>query len=138
MSRENPFSKYWKKEADILWSSVIIQTGRCAYCGTRRNLQAHHLIPRRHNFTRHKVECGLCLCKYHHLYCSKISPHLAKKAFEDWLKKNFPEKYRWVQKNKSLKNYTKVDFRAAFLKLSRCKRTILRLLDKPMVTFRRF
>jgi hypothetical protein len=36
-----------------------------------------------------------------------------------------------------LKNYTKVDFRAAFLKLSRCKRTILRLLDKPMVTFRR-
>lgn len=120
--RDNPFSRHWKKRADLLWGRVVKQIGYCAYCGSSINLQAHHLIPRRHNFTRHRIECGLCLCMYHHLYCSKISPHLVPKDFEQWLKKNFPEKCRWVRKNKSLKTYTKVDFRAAFLKLSRCKR----------------
>ena len=117
--RDNPFSRYWKKRADIAWSRVVAQGGRCAYCGTGRNLQAHHLVPRRHNLTRHKLECGLCLCEHHHLFCPKVSPHLAKKEFEKWLKKNFPEKYRWVQRNKFPKICTKADFRAAFLRLSR-------------------
>ena len=119
--RDNPFSRYWKKEADSLWSRVVKRAGRCAFCGSRFNLQAHHLVPRGYYFTRHRIECGLCLCRYHHLYCWKISPHLAPKDFEKWLKKNFPSKYRWVQKNKYLKTYNKIDFRAAFLKLS-CKR----------------
>ena len=119
LPRDNPYSSYWKKRADRLWSKVIRQTGQCSYCGSRMNLQAHHLISRRHDYTRHKVECGLCLCEHHHLYCSNISPHLAPKEFEKWLKKNFPKKYRWVQKNKYLKIYNKVDFKAAFLKLSR-------------------
>ena len=122
LPRDNPYSSYWKKRADFVWSRVVKQSGRCSYRGTGRNLQAHHLILRRHDFTRHKVECVLCLCEHHHLYCPKISSHLTPKDFEKWLKKYFPEKYRWVQRNKSLKPYTKVDFRAAFLKLLRCKR----------------
>jgi hypothetical protein len=120
--KEHPFSRYWKKKADCLWSRVVKQAGRCSYCGSRSSLQAHHLIARSYNITRHKVECGLCLCKYHHLYCSKISPHLAPNDFEKWLKKNFPTKYRWVNKNKVLKVYSKVDFMAAFLKLSHYER----------------
>ena len=117
--KENPYSRYWKSHADCLWSKVVKQAGQCSYCETGRNLQAYHLIVRSYNTTRHNVKCGICLCRYHHLYCSKISPHLAPKAFEEWLKKKFPAKYRWVNKNKVLRVYSKVDFRAAFLKLSR-------------------
>lgn len=117
--RDHPFSRYWKKRADFVWSRVVKQTGRCAYCGSGFKLQAHHIVPRSNNRTRHKVECGLCLCEHHHLYCIKISPHLVPKEFEKWLKKNFPKKYRWVQKNKYLRVYNKVDFRAAYLSLSR-------------------
>ena len=119
---DNPFSRYWKKQADCLWSRAVKRAGRCAYCGNPSNLHAHHLIPRANTRTRHKIECGLCLCEHHHLYCSKISPHLKPKDFDKWLKKNHPGKYRWVRRNKSLQDWSKVDFKAAFLKLSLCKR----------------
>jgi len=117
--RENPFSRYWKKEADCLWSRVVRRAGRCTYCGNPFNLQAHHLIPRGNNHTRHKIECGLCLCEHHHLYCSEISPHLKPKDFNKWLKKNHPDKYRWLQSNKSLQYLSKVDFKAAYERLNR-------------------
>jgi hypothetical protein len=117
MAEDSPFSRSWKKKADHLWSLIVKQSGRCAYCGSVTNLQAHHLIPRGNSLTRHKIECGICLCEYHHLYCSKISPHLVPKDFEKWIKKNLPEKYRWVQKNRHLRNGTKIDFQAAYEKL---------------------
>lgn len=121
LPEDNPFSSYWKKRADLLWSKVVKQTGRCAYCGTMVNLQAHHLIARKSNLTRHKVECGLCLCEYHHLYCPEISPHLETEAFEQWLKKNVPRKYRWMRRQKSFRSHVKVDYKKAFLKLSQRK-----------------
>jgi hypothetical protein len=121
LSKDNPFSSYWRKRADLAWSRAVKQAGRCAYCGSFVNLQAHHLVPRANNLTRHKVACGLCLCEYHHLYCPKISPHLEPEEFEKWLKKNLPHKYRWMRRQRSLKNYAKADYKKAFLKLSRSK-----------------
>jgi hypothetical protein len=117
--KNNPFSRYWRKKADSLWSKAIKRIGRCAYCGNPYNLQAHHLILRKNNSTRHKIDCGLCLCEYHHLYCSKISPHLKPKNFNTWLKKNHPEKYQWVQNNKYMQYLSKVDFKAAYDRLNR-------------------
>lgn len=119
---QNPYSVYWRNKADLAWSRAIKQAGRCAYCGRRRNLQAHHLIPRGNYRTRHKIQCGICLCEYHHLYCPEISPHLALREFKKWIRKNLPSKYRWIQRNKSLWIYSKIDYRAAFLKLSRRKK----------------
>ena len=116
---KNPYSRYWKKRADCSWSRAVKCKGRCAYCGSPFNLQAHHLIPRENNYTRHKVECGLCLCEHHHLYSSKVSPHLKPKNFDKWLKKNHPEKYQWVQSNKYLTYLSKVDFKAVYDKLSK-------------------
>jgi hypothetical protein len=118
LPKDNPFSSYWKKRADLVWSKVVKQTGRCAFCGTVVNLQAHHLIARTNNPTRHKPECGLCLCEYHHLYCPEISPHLHAEVFEQWLRKNMPGRYRWMLRQKSLRSHVKVDYRKAFLKLS--------------------
>jgi hypothetical protein len=118
MSKDNPFSRFWKKKADHLWSQAVKQAGRCAYCGSMVNLQAHHLIPRTNSLTRHKIECGLCLCEHHHLYCSTISPHLVPEEFEKWLRKSLPHKYRWMRRQKSLRTPCKIDYEKAFLKLS--------------------
>ena len=113
-----PYSEYWQKKADRLWRNVITKTGLCAYCGTTTHLEAHHLISRINSLTRHKVECGLCLCRYHHLYCHQISPHRQQKEFIKWLKKNIPEKYRWFQEHKRLKHQFSADYKEAFLTLS--------------------
>ena len=122
--RDNPFSRYWKKEADLAWSRAVKQAGRCAYCGSRRNLQAHHLISRRNYRTRHKIQCGICLCKYHHLYCPEISPHLSPREFKKWLRKNLPSKYRWIQRNEYPWPQSGIDYKAVYVKLARRKAVI--------------
>lgn len=118
LPKDNPFSSFWRKKADLAWSRVVKQAGQCAYCGTMVNLHAHHLVPRANNLTRHKIGCGLCLCEYHHLYCPQISPHLEPDGFERWLRKSMPHKYRWMLRQKSLRIYVKVDYKKVFLKLS--------------------
>ena len=130
--KDNPHSIYWRKKADAVWSSIIKLTGRCAYCQASAPyviLEAHHLILRKNTTTRHLIECGLCLCRYHHLYCPTISPHLRPKIFAKWLKQNRPYQYRWViQNNKPfnpLNDISKPDYRAIHKKL-------LRLLHKAI------
>ena len=122
--KDNPHSIYWRKRADAAWSNIIKHTGRCAYCGaiaTYVGLEAHHLIPRRNTTTRHLIECGLCLCSYHHLYCPKISPHLKPKMFVKWLKENRPNQYRWVVRNNKpfnpSNNICKPDYQSIYKKL---------------------
>jgi|GEM_PF-1795303 len=112
-----PGSEYWQKKADRLWRTVITRVGCCAYCGTTKYLEAHHLISRINSLTRHKVECGLCLCRYHHLHCPQISPHRQQKEFTKWLKKNVPEKYRWFQEHKRLKPQFSADYKEAFFNI---------------------
>ena len=51
-----------------------------------------------------------------------MSPHLAPEGFEEWIKENFPAKYRWLQRNGHPKVYAKVDFKAVYLRLSGQKR----------------
>ena len=115
IARDNPRSSYWRKKADQYWSQVIRQQGYCTYCGRRGDdLEAHHLIRRNHLATRHKIECGLCLCRHHHRFCSQISPHLVPKAFEAWLKEAFPERYQWVQDHKHKLMLEKADYRQAY------------------------
>lgn len=113
-----PSSAYWQKKADRLWRNMITKTGFCVYCGTTIHLEAHHLISRINGLTRHKVECGICLCRYHHLYCPKISPHRQPKEFAKWLRKNMPEKYRWFQEHKQLEYQVAADYKEAFLAIS--------------------
>jgi hypothetical protein len=118
IDQNTPDSEYWQKKTDRLWRTLITRAGCCAYCGTTMHLEAHHLISRINSLTRHKVECGLCLCRYHHLYSSTISPHRHPKEFTKWLKKNMPEKYWWLQKNRHLRTCTKIDFKDAYEELA--------------------
>ena len=117
-AKDNPFSTYWRKRADRRWSAVIRQAGCCAYCGRASGLEAHHLISRSRLALRHRIECGICLCRHHHRFCSQISPHLAPTAFEAWLQRAYPERYRWIQAHKSCRTLDKIDYRQAYWDLS--------------------
>ena len=112
--KDNPYSTYWLKRADYRWSQMICQAGCCAVCGRRGYLEAHHLIRRNYFATRHRVECGMCLCRHHHRFCDQVSPHLVPKAFEAWLKQAYPERYQWVQDHESRQLVEKVDYQRAY------------------------
>lgn len=108
--KDNPKSKYWKNKADALWGKVIHEKyQRCdladdvhvqgsSPCSGAK--EAHHLISRGNVGTRHNLLNGIILCTLHHKYCKKISAHTASVAFSDWLMKNRPEQYDFVQENK--------------------------------------
>ena len=85
---------------------------------TARFIEAHHLIRRNLLPMRHKIECGMCLCRHHHRFSSRISPHLAPKTFAAWLKEAFPKRYQWVQDHKHKLTIEKIDYRKAYDTLS--------------------
>lgn len=51
-----------KGRADRLWSEVVRMGRCCVSCARPDNLQAHHLISRRYNATRHVLDNGWPLC----------------------------------------------------------------------------
>jgi len=51
-----------KGRADRLWAEVVKFAGFCVMCGGNDRLQAHHIISRRYNRTRHLVDNGVPLC----------------------------------------------------------------------------
>ena len=81
------------------WAASVHSAGRCAVCGRTDGLEAHHLIGRGHKLFRTDPLNSLLLCWQHH-HGSTLSPHGAPKAFREWLKITYPEKYKWVQENK--------------------------------------
>lgn len=108
--KDDSKSGYWKKRADALWGKVI--HAKYDYCDlyTSTEVQevspcagipeAHHVISRGNTSTRHSIENGILLCKKHHKFCNKISAHTAPVAFSDWLMKNRPAQYNFVQEHK--------------------------------------
>jgi hypothetical protein len=123
-----PNSMYWEKKADQLWRTMITKVGCCAYCGATEHLEAHHLISRSNSSMRHDVDCGLCLCRYHHLYCPHISPHRNQQTFEQWLKESLPQKYRWLQEYSQLEYQLTANYKEAFLRLSHHHRGVIFLV----------
>lgn len=62
--------------------------------------EAHHLIGRGNKHLRNNPDNGIELCSFHHKYCPKFSPHANKKGFERFLKKYYPERWKFLQKHK--------------------------------------
>ena len=85
------------KFADDLWSLAVRAdwAHRCAICGKRSDLNAHHLIHRWHFAVRYLLENGICLCGYCHIRCPKYSPHLNGLCFRAWLYENHPQRASW-------------------------------------------
>lgn len=91
-----PNSRYWRNKADAAWSRQVRKAGRCAVCGTTKNLQAHHLISRWVPQLRHDIMNGVCLCPLHHKWGKQISAHQSPMGLAWTLMREMPDAWRWL------------------------------------------
>jgi hypothetical protein len=63
-------------EADKLWASIVKERdGKCIYCGSTRNLNAHHIFTKaRHGNLRWEPDNGVTLCAGCHTFGVHINP----------------------------------------------------------------
>ncbi len=63
-------------EADKLWASIVkSRDGKCIYCGSGRNLNAHHIFTKaRHGNLRWEPDNGVTLCAGCHTFGVHINP----------------------------------------------------------------
>lgn len=88
-----------KKQLDAEWYGIQHRLWpRCAVCG-RADVEAHHLVTKRRLTTCWDVANGIGLCGEHHRG-SGFSPHGTPKAFEEWLRMEYPEQWLWWQEAK--------------------------------------
>lgn len=73
---KKPNRKKLISEADKLWSTVIkSRDGKCIYCGSTRNLNAHHIFTKaRHGNLRWEPDNGVTLCAGCHTFGVHINP----------------------------------------------------------------
>ncbi|MFA5420855.1 MAG: hypothetical protein WC280_02445 [Patescibacteria group bacterium] len=86
---------YIEKKLDTKWSEQVkIKAGyKCEICGTRENLNSHHIFSRSNKAVRHDVENGCCLCAKHHLFDLKLSAHKAPVEFLEIIREKRGEKW---------------------------------------------
>ena len=73
-----------EKQLDKLWSAIILTTGRCDKCGSKYNLDPHHIFIRGNRSTRWDLDNGICLCSD----CHTAAPYAAHRninGFRKWL-----------------------------------------------------
>jgi len=88
---EDPNSSYWKRKVDSAWGAIIHAAGGGCVCkilgDCKGPLEAHHLITRGRDATRHDPRNGVLLCSYHHKWSKKCSPHMAPLEFAEFLQR---------------------------------------------------
>ena len=106
-------SRLWRNKADKLWKQLISLRGegKCAICGSKEWVQAHHLIPREMISHRHCAQNGILLCASHHKYSFELSPHKAPVAFFKWIMKKDPGRWDWLLKQEPSRDNGCVDFK---------------------------
>ena len=97
--------------ADKLWSLAVREdwANKCAICGKRSYLNAHHLIYRHNEAVKYLLENGICMCGYCHTMCPKYSPHLNGFAFTAWLKKHHHERALWCESTVEFGDHMRFD-----------------------------
>lgn len=81
-----------------IWSRLIKLRARgvCEVCGSRENLNAHHIEGRRNRATRYDLRNGVSLCAGHHVMY-KESAHESPIWFVEWLKVHRNADYYHIQ-----------------------------------------
>jgi len=96
-NKDIPAKGVLRDMADRLWSLAVRGdwANRCAVCGKRTSLQAHHLVPRQHAATRYELRNGCCLCAHCHTFNADTSPHLNAAGWLLWLKIHWRGCHDW-------------------------------------------
>lgn len=109
-----PDKRRLKTIADRIWSEAVKAdwAGKCAVCGTRSNIQAHHLIFKSGvNAHRYTLRNGMALCASHHMGSYQCSPHNGPVGFGAWMARNHPSIVEWCENNKWAKTVESVSQR---------------------------
>lgn len=80
--------KKLNKALDNLWSKCVRKVGKCEFCGSKDNLQAHHLKSRVFYNTRWDPSNGICLCYQHHIG-DGVGIHKNTMPFAMWVLEQF-------------------------------------------------
>lgn len=95
------YSKTKKIKIDPLdkkWSQFVRERdGACEVCGKIEYLAAHHFIRRGISNTRYDLDNGITLCPSHHTFNYEFSAHRTPEKFNNWFKKNFPIRYKYLK-----------------------------------------
>lgn len=83
--RKKSETKRMSDKLDSLWSKLIRSVGRCEYCHSTENLNAHHIFGKRNHSVRWDLDNGVCLCVSHHVYSTDFSAHLTPTLFTNWI-----------------------------------------------------
>lgn len=99
--------KILKNKLEELWKMYCLlrDNNTCQYCGSKEDLQVHHIISRKNSNTKYDVDNGITLCKRCH---AKISLNNNERMlFMLWYFKKFGiEKYEQLQeKARQIKNW---------------------------------
>ena len=109
----NPFSSYWRRRTDILWSDLVrgAHERTCELCGDSGKTNAHHLLPKeKYHLFKYNLRNGICLCAFK---CHKMIAHKNPIFFLSWLEKNKPDQYSWAMDNCKKLNKDKINFKQA-------------------------
>ena len=106
-------NKAQKKELDDLWKFVIFKKygKKCAICGAKKYIQAHHFITRSNYRLRWDVRNGVPLCRGHHFFYAHVKPQ----DFEEWFITKRPKDLLYIKIAKH--SQSKQDYFAIKLKL---------------------
>jgi hypothetical protein len=89
-------------EADKLWASIVKERdGKCIYCGSTRNLNAHHIFTKaRHGNLRWEPDNGVTLCAGCHTFGIHINPAPYMLRIIEYVGKDVMEKLRVMAQEK--------------------------------------
>jgi ribosomal protein S27AE len=97
---KHPNNTYWRDKADRIWSELVRREWQCCPVCGNANIQAHHLLTKgAYPQYRHELMNGIGLCYTHHTahVPGHPSAHGSPRAFDDWLKEHYPDRYEWLQ-----------------------------------------
>lgn len=73
-----------ERQLDSLWRLLVLQRAenKCEKCGSRTDLESHHIVSRYIRATRWELRNGICLCKWN---CHRL-PHSLSVKDRRWYK----------------------------------------------------
>ena len=77
----------------------------CSICGSKKNLNVHHIIPRECKELKFDDNNLIVLCCKHHKFNFEISAHKNPFTFFLWLRRNDSVKFKYLSKYLESKKY---------------------------------
>ena len=88
---QKKLQKRLQNKRDKEWAIAVKEAylNKCAICGKKELINAHHIIPRENRMFRWEIDNGIALCPKHHRFSLELSPHRNSFEFYRWWGQNY-------------------------------------------------